>query len=77
MVPIQYKTPIFLGFHRLIGWKVVPGGGIEPPTQRFSIPSLSTGLPLLRRNSAANANYVNDEDVMAEQRGFKPRGRFT
>jgi hypothetical protein len=26
MVPAQHKTPVFLGFLRLTGWKVVPEG---------------------------------------------------
>ena len=31
----------------------------------------------LRRNSTANASYMNDEVVVAEQPRFEPRGRFT
>ena len=37
MVPAQHKTPVFLGIHQFTNWKVVPGGGIEPPTRGFSI----------------------------------------
>jgi hypothetical protein len=53
MVPIQHKTPVFLGFLLLIAWKVVPGGGIEPLAQDFL-------LSLYRNGSVSTDPLCNE-----------------
>jgi len=59
LAPIRRKTPVFVGFLRVTGWKVVPGGGIEPPTRGFSIETAIV-------NQTNTINYMSVKLVCAK-----------